>query len=67
MAADILYFQDSIGKYRDTVITMITGRKVLVREGADEVRCRALEYRRSIGPVIPRPAMLQPGADQQEG
>ena len=46
--ADLIEF---IEANPDTVITMITGKKVLVRETADEVRSLALDYRRSIGPV----------------
>ena len=38
----------------DTVITMITGRKVLVREPADEVRQRVIAYRREAGALLPR-------------
>lgn len=38
----------------DTVITMITGKKVLVRESADEVRSRIIAYRREAGPLLPR-------------
>ncbi|HLK59816.1 MAG TPA: flagellar FlbD family protein [Chthonomonadaceae bacterium] len=37
----------------DTVITLITGRKVLVRETAEEVRQRILAYRREAGPLLP--------------
>jgi flagellar protein FlbD len=57
--ADLIEFIEATP---DTVITMITGKKVLVRETADEVRVLAIDYRRSIGPVLPRPAMLQPDA-----
>jgi flagellar protein FlbD len=55
--ADLIEFIESTP---DTVITMITGKKVLVRETAEEVRNLALDYRRSIGPVVPRLALLEP-------
>ncbi len=37
----------------DTVISLITGQKVMVRESADEVIRRVIEYRRA---VFARPA-----------
>jgi flagellar protein FlbD len=49
--ADLIEFVDQTP---DTVITMITGRKVLVRESADEVRQRVISYRREAGALIPR-------------
>lgn len=62
--ADLIEFIEATP---DTVITMITGKKVLVRETADEVRSRALEYRRSIGPVIARPALMNRQSAEEEG
>ena len=62
--ADLIEFIETTP---DTVITMITGKKVLVRETADEVRSRALEYRRSIGPVVARPALFDPPGTEEEG
>ncbi len=62
--ADLIEFIEATP---DTVITMITGRKVLVRETADEIRGRALEYRRSIGPVVPRPALFELAGTEREG
>ena len=59
--ADLIEFIETTP---DTVITMITGKKVLVRETADEVRNRALDYRRSIGITIPRPALFEPPASE---
>jgi flagellar protein FlbD len=35
----------------DTVITLVTGEKIVVRETADEVMARTLEYRREVGRV----------------
>ena len=62
--ADLIEFIEATP---DTVITMITGKKVLVRETADEVRLRALEYRRSIGPVVARPALFERAGTEEEG
>lgn len=39
----------------DTHITLVTGKKLLVREKADEVVARVLEYRRAAGPLLRRP------------
>lgn len=49
--ADLIEF---IERTPDTVITMLTGRKVLVRESADEVVRRVIAYRREVGPIMPR-------------
>lgn len=38
----------------DTVITMLTGRKVLVRESSEEVLRRVIAYRRQVGSQVPR-------------
>lgn len=38
----------------DTVITMVTGRKVLIRESSEEVIRRVLAYRREAGPFLLR-------------
>ena len=48
--ADLIEFVETTP---DTVITLVTGRKVLVRETADEVRQRILAYRREAGPLMP--------------
>jgi flagellar protein FlbD len=48
--ADLIEF---VEQTPDTVITMITGRKVLVRESADEVRQRVIAYRREAGSLLP--------------
>ena len=37
----------------DTVITMLTGRKVLVREPVEEVMRRVIAYRRQVGLFVP--------------
>ena len=46
--ADLIEF---IEANPDTVITMVTGKKVLVLETAEEVRLLAQDYRRSLGPL----------------
>jgi flagellar protein FlbD len=38
----------------DTVVSSVTGRKLLVLESVDEVIRRVVEYRRQVGPCIPR-------------
>lgn len=38
----------------DTVITMLTGRKVLVLESSEEVVRRVVAYRREAGTLLPR-------------
>jgi flagellar protein FlbD len=32
----------------DTLVTLITGEKIVVRESADEVRVRIIEFRRAV-------------------
>jgi flagellar protein FlbD len=49
--ADLIEF---VEQTPDTVITMLTGRKVLVRESVEEVVRRVLAYRREVGPTITR-------------
>ena len=39
----------------DCLITLATGRKIMVRESMEEVRVRILEYRRSIQGAYPVP------------
>ncbi len=53
----------------DTVITLINGEKILVREGADEVRSRVVKFRQSILQAVSRvpdgyPSTLQAAATQ---
>ncbi len=37
---------------RDTIITMTTGRKIIVTENADEIVQKIIEYRQAIRPII---------------
>jgi flagellar protein FlbD len=48
--ADLIEF---VEQTPDTVITMVTGRKVLVRESADEITRRVIAYRRETGAYKP--------------
>lgn len=43
--ADLIEF---VEQTPDTVITMTTGRKVLVRETAEEIRLRVIAYRQAV-------------------
>ncbi len=45
----------------DTVITLITGEKIVVRESAEEVMTRIIEYRRRLrGPRLIFPSIEKP-------
>lgn len=52
----------------DTVITLLNGEKLLVRESAEEVRSRIVEFRRTvlqgIFPALDHSAVILPTADQ---
>jgi flagellar protein FlbD len=50
--ADLIEFVEAVP---DTHITLVTGRKFLVRERPEEVVRRVLEYRRAAGPLLRRP------------
>lgn len=50
----------------DTVITMITGRKVLVLEPADEVVARVIAYRKTVGAQVPRADGANAGLEAEE-
>ncbi|MBV9850304.1 MAG: flagellar FlbD family protein [Armatimonadetes bacterium] len=50
--ADLIEF---IETRPDTHITLVTGKKLLVRETAQEVVARVLDYRRAAGPLLRRP------------
>ncbi len=47
----------------DTVITLVTGEKIVVRETAEEVMARILEYRRQVRRV---PKVYPPTGDSSE-
>ncbi len=45
----------------DTVVTLVTSRKFLVRESVDEVILRVIAYRKAVGPMVLRLDGLQIG------
>ncbi|HHV61044.1 MAG TPA: flagellar FlbD family protein [Firmicutes bacterium] len=57
----------------DTIITLTTGRKILVRQGVDEVIQKVIDYRRCIARGMPFahsgevPGRCGPGEDQDVG
>lgn len=50
--ADLIEYVETLP---DTHITLVTGKRLLVRESADEVVARVLAYRRAAGPLLRRP------------
>jgi flagellar protein FlbD len=54
----------------DTVITLVNGEKILVREKADEVLNRIVEFRRSVlqgmAPIGPHIPVMSPVAERGE-
>ena len=50
--ADLIEFVETLP---DTHLTLVTGKKILVRETAQEVVARVLDYRRAAGPLLRRP------------
>lgn len=50
--ADLIEFVETLP---DTHISLVTGKRLLVRETADEVVARVLAYRRAVGPPLRRP------------
>ena len=51
--ADLIEIVESLP---DTHITLVTGKKLLVKETADEIVARVIEFRRMAG-IFPRPSM----------
>jgi flagellar protein FlbD len=58
--ADLIEFVEMLP---DTHITLVTGKKLLVRESAPEVVARVLAYRREAGPLLRRPDVGAHGHD----
>ena len=50
----------------DTVITLVTGEKIVVLETAEEVMARIVEYRRQLRRPITAPAPVENPAEQPE-
>jgi len=48
----------------DTVITLTTGTKIMVRESADEIIRRVADFRRQAGPWWSGAAALPPGQER---
>ncbi len=61
--ADLIEFVETLP---DTHITLVTGKKLLVRESAPEVVARVLAYRREAGPLLRPPATGEHAADRSE-
>ena len=63
--ADLIEF---IEKTPDTVLTLITGKKIMVRESSDEIVHRVLEYRRMAGlqHIGPAVCALDEHSDQEK-
>ena len=59
--ADLIEF---VEQTPDTVITMLTGRKVLVLEAADAVRRMVVAYRREAGMPAARLAGVEPPVEE---
>jgi flagellar protein FlbD len=51
----------------DTVITLVTGEKIVVLEGSQQVLDRILEFRRSILAGLPLPAEVTYGGNRAAG
>lgn len=43
----------------DTIITLVTGKKILVRDTVDEVVEKIVKYREKVMPIIVRPIEYQ--------
>jgi len=54
--ADLIEFLEALP---DTHISLVTGRKILVRETVQEIIDRVLEYRRLAGPLLGRPVPME--------
>ena len=63
--ADLIEFVET---RPDTHITLVTGKKLLVRETAQEVVARVMAYRRDAGPLLRRPETGEhtPAPDREE-
>lgn len=49
----------------DTVVTLVTARKFLVRESVEEVVRRVVDYRRTVGPTRALPEELRACGDAE--
>jgi flagellar protein FlbD len=65
--ADLIEFIESTP---DTVLTLLTGKKLMVRESPEEIMDKVIEYRHKVGPVVLRPldrAVVQTAREEREG
>jgi len=62
--ADLIEFIETLP---DTHITLVTGKRLLVRETADEIVARVLAYRRAAGPLLRRPEIGEHAAKDVDG
>ncbi len=62
--ADLIEIVESLP---DTHITLVTGKKMLVKQTADEVVARVVEFRRQAG-IFPRPPLtaIKAGSTDEE-
>ena len=62
--ADLIEIVESLP---DTHITLVTGKKILVKQTADEVVARVIEFRRQAG-IFPRPPLvgIQAGGEDKD-
>jgi flagellar protein FlbD len=54
--ADLIEFVEALP---DTHISLVTGRKILVRETPQEILDRVLDYRRAVGSLLSRPVPIE--------
>ncbi len=57
--ADLIEFVESTP---DTLVSLTTGRKIMVRESVDDVVRRAIEYRGRVRGAYPVPVATEPEA-----
>jgi flagellar protein FlbD len=56
-----------VEKAPDTVLTLVSGEKLVVRESSDEVLAKIVEFRKSILPGLPVCRLGESGANQAAG
>jgi flagellar protein FlbD len=61
--ADLIEFIETLP---DTHITLVTGRKLLVRESAADIVDRVISYRREVGPPLRRPVTGEHSPERDE-
>jgi len=56
-----------VEKAPDTVLTLVSGEKLVVRESCEEVLGKIVEFRKSILPGLPVCRLAETNADQRGG